>query len=149
MTAPQKFRSALNGFNREDVVHYIEYTNARHEAEMGQLKEQLEFYRKELAVQDTTTRQAECDHLTELEEKCAALEQENEALRQQVATAVKQPSSGQCRHCGYGSQSGHGLRGTGSGGPGGDGAHPGTPGGSFRQQAGHFRRGIGTRCHSS
>lgn len=93
MTAPQKFRSALNGFNREDVVHYIEYTNARHEAEMGQLKEQLEFYRKELAVQDTTTRQAECDHLTELEEKCAALEQENEALRQQVATAVKQPSS--------------------------------------------------------
>ena len=27
MAAFQNFRSALNGFNREDVVHYIEYTN--------------------------------------------------------------------------------------------------------------------------
>ena len=42
MTAPQKFRSAINGFNREDVVHYIEFSNSRHVAEVTQLKEQLD-----------------------------------------------------------------------------------------------------------
>ena len=84
MTAPQKFRSAFNGFNREDVVHYIEFTNARHEAEVAQLKEQLEFYRNNAA---------ENARLAELEAKCAALEEENEALRQQAATASAQQSS--------------------------------------------------------
>ena len=41
----QTFRSALNGFNREDVVHYIEYLNTQHAAEVSQLQSELEFLR--------------------------------------------------------------------------------------------------------
>ena len=93
MTAPQKFRSALNGFNREDVVRYIEFSNARHEAEVTQLKEQLEFYRKELAVQSTAAQQAANDRTAELEQKCAELEAENEDLRQQLSEASRKQTS--------------------------------------------------------
>lgn len=93
MTAPQKFRSALNGFNREDVVHYIEFSKNRHEAEVTQLKEQLEFYRKELAAQSAVAQQAANDRAEELEQKCAELEAENEALRQQLTEATQKQSS--------------------------------------------------------
>ena len=93
MTAPQKFRSALNGFNREDVVRYIEFSNSRHEAEVTQLKEQLEFYRKELAAQSAAAQQAENDRAAELEQKCAELEAENETLRQQLTEASQKQSS--------------------------------------------------------
>lgn len=41
----QTFRNALNGFNREDVVHYIEFMNAQHAAEVNQLRSELEFLR--------------------------------------------------------------------------------------------------------
>ena len=37
MAAPQNFRSALNGFNREDVVHYLEYINSKHTHQINQL----------------------------------------------------------------------------------------------------------------
>lgn len=37
MAAPQNFRSAFNGFNREDVVHYLEYINAKHTNQLNQL----------------------------------------------------------------------------------------------------------------
>ena len=36
------FRSALNGFNRADVVNYIEMLNNRHMTELEQLRNQLE-----------------------------------------------------------------------------------------------------------
>ena len=93
MTAPQKFRSALNGFNREDVVHYIEFANSRHEAEVTQLKEQLEFYRKELAAQSAAAQQAENDRAAALEQKCAVLEAEHDNLRQQLTEATQKQSS--------------------------------------------------------
>ena len=37
MAAPQNFRSAFNGFNREDVVHYLEYLNTKHKNQIDQL----------------------------------------------------------------------------------------------------------------
>ena len=37
----QKFRSALGGFNRQDVQQYIEQTAAAHRRELDQLQEQL------------------------------------------------------------------------------------------------------------
>lgn len=40
--AMQHFRSALNGFNRQDVVRYIEYLNAQHNAQIEQLNNQLQ-----------------------------------------------------------------------------------------------------------
>ena len=93
MNAPQKFRSAFNGFNREDVVHYIEFSNSRHEAEVNQLKEQIEFYRKELSVQSAAAQQAEKERAAALEQKCSELEAENESLRQQLEEASQHQSS--------------------------------------------------------
>lgn len=37
MNAPQNFRSAFHGFNREDVVHYLEYINSKHSNQINQL----------------------------------------------------------------------------------------------------------------
>ena len=41
MAATQRFRSAFNGFNREDVVNYIEYLNNSHNNQIEQLRNQL------------------------------------------------------------------------------------------------------------
>lgn len=51
MAAPLNFRTAFNGFNREDVVRYIEYLNAQHTAELNQLNSELEFLRGKLSQQ--------------------------------------------------------------------------------------------------
>ena len=72
MSAPQKFRSALNGFNREDVASYLEYLNSKHAAQVNQLTSEAEFLRTKLE-----TAQPDCDTI-------AALEQERDALRAQV-----------------------------------------------------------------
>ena len=45
----QTFRSALGGFNREDVVRYLEYINAQHTAELNQLRSEIEFLRSKEA----------------------------------------------------------------------------------------------------
>ncbi len=37
MAAPQNFRSAFNGFNREDVVQYLEYINTKYKNQIEQL----------------------------------------------------------------------------------------------------------------
>lgn len=42
MAETQRFRSAFNGFNREDVVNYIEYLNNRYTAQIEQLNNQLQ-----------------------------------------------------------------------------------------------------------
>ena len=39
--AMQHFRSAFNGFNRQDVVQYIEFLNNQHNAKVEQLNNQL------------------------------------------------------------------------------------------------------------
>ena len=45
MPEHQNFRTALAGFNREDVVRYIEYLNTTHAAEIAQLNSELEYLR--------------------------------------------------------------------------------------------------------
>jgi len=45
----QTFRSAFNGFRREDVVRYIEYMNNKHNAQVEQLNNQLQTAYAELA----------------------------------------------------------------------------------------------------
>ena len=42
MAGIQNFRSALNGFNRQDVVSYIEYMNHKHNLQVEQLNTQLQ-----------------------------------------------------------------------------------------------------------
>ena len=90
MTAPQRFRSALNGFNREDVVNYIEYLNNRYSAQVEQLKNQLQESQGSVSADVVAGLQAQLDaallRCEELEEKLSAtkessVSQELEAYR--------------------------------------------------------------------
>ena len=73
MAAVQRFRSAFNGFNREDVVHYIEYLNNQHKSQTEQLNTQLQ---AALAKATPADLQAQLDaalaRCTELEAALAA-----------------------------------------------------------------------------
>ena len=42
MATPQNFRSAFNGFNREDVAHYLEYINSKHQSQVNQLTAEID-----------------------------------------------------------------------------------------------------------
>lgn len=48
MAETHRFRSALGGFNREDVVRYIEYLNNKHNDQVNQLTSEVEFLRQQL-----------------------------------------------------------------------------------------------------
>ena len=48
MNEPQTFRSAFNGFNREDVVNHIAYMTNKHETQTSQLRSENETLRTEL-----------------------------------------------------------------------------------------------------
>ena len=48
MAELQNFRSAFNGFNREDVVNYIAYLNNQHNSKINQLQNQLKAAQDEL-----------------------------------------------------------------------------------------------------
>ena len=97
MALVKNFRSALNGFNREDVVHYIEYLNAKHNSEVQQLSAELELARG-TASADLTAQlkqvQEEAEALRlQLKEKTAALEDLQERY-EELSTApqpVAQP----------------------------------------------------------
>ena len=75
MSASINFRSALGGFNREDVVRYIEYINNKHNTEIAQLNTQLqnaqEAATKGQPAEDSTKLQ---EKLKEVEARCAELE---------------------------------------------------------------------------
>ena len=46
----QNFRAAFHGFNREDVVRFLEATAARHAAEVNQLRDDVKRLEEELAL---------------------------------------------------------------------------------------------------
>ena len=54
MASIKTFRTAFSGFNREDVVRYIEYMNNKHNAEIEQLNTQLQTAKEELAKADNS-----------------------------------------------------------------------------------------------
>lgn len=89
MAEYQRFRSALNGFNREDVVRYIEYINNRHTFQVNQLKDELQLLKNE-----RTAKSASGDNLAALleqsETRCAALEAEISSLQAQLAQALQE-----------------------------------------------------------
>ena len=72
MASTKNFRSALNGFNREDVVHYIEYLNAKHNSELQQLSAEMDLLRNSAAAPD-------------LSEQLQAAQEEVQTLRSQLA----------------------------------------------------------------
>lgn len=80
MSAPQNFRSAFNGFNREDVVHYLEYINNKHTALVNRLTEENAALRAQLENQPADDRFEEVEELTrqlnEALDRCAELEKQ-------------------------------------------------------------------------
>lgn len=105
MAAPQNFRSAFNGFNREDVVHYLEYINAKHTNQLNQLTAENQELRTaaQQPAQDlqalAESLQAQCAELTaqldaekaanaELTEKLEALETRCRELENAEAPAA-------------------------------------------------------------
>lgn len=84
MPAPENFRSAFNGFHREDVVRYIEHLNTGHSALVNQLNATLDALKAQLAdAENRTPEKVENPLNAELDARCAALEQENAALREE------------------------------------------------------------------
>lgn len=77
MEQPNQFRSAFNGFNREDVVRYMEFINNKHSAQVAQLTNELEYLR---GKQDTL----DSGRVSQLEKDLAAALAENESLKQRI-----------------------------------------------------------------
>ena len=75
MAASHSFRTALSGFNREDVVHYIEYLNSKHTSQVNQLTSENEELRARLEQLSSVSQDA--DRGAELE---TMLEQANAEL---------------------------------------------------------------------
>ena len=75
----QNFRTSFHGFNREDVVRYIEYVNARHASQINQLKSEIQNLQQEL--QALRAEPKEDSRVAQLEESCQMLTRErDEAL---------------------------------------------------------------------
>ena len=90
MTPVQNFRGAFHGFNREDVVRYIEYMNTKHTDLVNQLRSENQTLLKELEDLRGAASQVDNDLSAQLEEmtsqRDAALA-ELEQLRAQAAAA--------------------------------------------------------------
>ena len=75
---PNQFRSAFNGFNRDDVVRYMEFINNKHSAQVAQLTNELEYLK---GKQDTL----DSNRVSELEKQLSSALAENEALKHRIA----------------------------------------------------------------
>lgn len=101
MAVQQNFRTAFNGFNRDDVVRYIEFLNAKHIAEVNQLTSELEFLRNKLAqgqgaapeapAAEPVQQDAQVDPVIEQQAgRIRELFDENKELTEKLAAAEKE-----------------------------------------------------------
>ena len=104
MATQMNFRSAFNGFNREDVVHYIEFLGSKHAADLNQLNAELEYLRNKQtalpAPEPDNIVEQQAARIRELFDRCSALEQELEAVKAekvQLAEQIQQQTSGHTR----------------------------------------------------
>ena len=88
MAAPQNFRTALSGFNRDDVVRYIEYMNSKHESELSQLRESEATLREQLRAAELNTPNAV--DLSALEDDLADARRENAEKDQRICALNEQ-----------------------------------------------------------
>ena len=84
MSNSQNFRSSFNGFNREDVVRYLEYLNSKHTTLVNQLSEEADNLRQKLSV---AAEAISCD--SSRAERIAALEDERDELKRQLEEALR------------------------------------------------------------
>ena len=89
MNEPQTFRSAFNGFHREDVVNHIAYMSNKHETQVNQLRSEAEALRTELASlrEQVDVDTALQDRVTGLEQTVAEKDAELADLREELETA--------------------------------------------------------------
>ena len=101
--AQQTFRSALNGFHREDVVRYIEFLKAQHAAEITQLNSELAFLRSKAEQEVPAPTETACGdnselieqqaaRIRELFDRCKEQEQEIEKLKADLEQVASKPS---------------------------------------------------------
>ena len=65
MATIQHFRTALGGFNRQDVVNYIEYLNNQHNSQIQQLNTQLQTALSQSSPAQVSALQAQLDEAME------------------------------------------------------------------------------------
>ena len=88
MSTPQSFRSALNGFNREDVVHYLEYLNTKHTNQVNQLTAENDALRQQVEALPELENQQSV--ISSLEDRCDELTRQLEAARARCAELEQQ-----------------------------------------------------------
>lgn len=94
---PENFRSSFHGFNREDVVHYLDYLNKKHDEMLRQLSSEADTLRQKLenAMQtppeDTNALKERCEQLesalADAQAEKAALEGRVSELQEKLAQA--------------------------------------------------------------
>ena len=89
MNEPQTFRSAFNGFHREDVVNHIAYMTTRHETQTAQLRSDNEALRTELEElrEKLSGNTAEQGRIPGLEQTIAEQGEQLTKLREELETA--------------------------------------------------------------
>ena len=111
MSTAMNFRSAFNGFNREDVVKFIEYLNTKHSNELAQLTSENEELRAKLssaedhvedrillfAAQEARNQLEQqvnvlTEHAQELERLLQEQKAQNEELTLKLAEAEEKPA---------------------------------------------------------
>ena len=85
MAVPQNFRNALNGFNKDDVVRYLEYINAKHNNQILQLTAEVD----ELRAQLNQSPMPDADQQALLD----ALQKENDSLSERLLESEKARSA--------------------------------------------------------
>ena len=93
MAAPQNFRSAFNGFNREDVVHYLEYINTKHNNQVSQLTAE----NQELRATAQQPAEDQSELVASLQAQCDELTAQLEAERSRIAELTGQLEALQTR----------------------------------------------------
>ena len=88
MAASQNFRSAFNGFNREDVVHYLEYLNTKHTNQVNQLTAENDALRQRVEALPELENQQSV--ISSLEDRCDELTRQLEAARARCAELEQQ-----------------------------------------------------------
>ena len=94
MAQLQNFRTAFNGFNREDVVHYLEYLNTRHQNQINQLTAEAEELRSRLANQPEDQQELIDQLKAQVEDLTQQLEQAKQAQAETPAASEPAVSSG-------------------------------------------------------
>jgi hypothetical protein len=89
MSNGYSFRSAFNGFNREDVVHYIEYINTNHNNQINQLRSELAAAQNGNPAERADTADEQLlERCRQLEERCMQLEKQLSAATAERDEAV-------------------------------------------------------------